>query len=161
MNRFFRMISLVTIFMMVAFFTAHAASKIVVGFSQIGAESAWRVANTDSITSEAKKRPNIELKFSDAQQKQENQIKAIRSFIAQGVDVIGFSPVVETGWEPILREAKRAGIPVILSDRAVDVKDDSLWVTFMGSDLVLEGKRAAQWLLSNYARLKNPGKSPD
>lgn len=159
MNRFFRMISLVTIFMMVAFFTAHAASKIVVGFSQIGAESAWRVANTDSITSEAKKRPNIELKFSDAQQKQENQIKAIRSFIAQGVDVIGFSPVVETGWEPILREAKRAGIPVILSDRAVDVKDDSLWVTFMGSDFVLEGKRAAQWLLSNYARLKNPGKS--
>lgn len=115
-----------------------AKDKIVVGFSQIGAESAWRVANTDSITSEAKNRPNIELKFSDAQQKQENQIKALRSFISQGVDVIAFSPVVETGWEPVLKEAKRARIPVILTDRAVDVQDDSLWVTFMGSDFVEE-----------------------
>lgn len=122
-----------------------AAKKIVVGFSQVGAESAWRTANTESIISEAKKR-GIELKFSDAQQKQENQIKAIRSFIAQKVDVIGFSPVVETGWEPVLREAKRAKIPVILSDRAVDSKDTSLWVTFMGSDFVEEGRRAGKWL---------------
>lgn len=121
--------------------------KIVVGFSQIGAESAWRVANTESIQSEAAKRPNIELKFSDAQQKQENQLKAIRNFIAQGVDVIAFSPVVETGFESVLREAKEAGIPVILSDRAVDVEDDSLWVTFMGSDFVEEGRRAANWLI--------------
>jgi len=140
---------------------AQAADKIVVGFSQIGAESAWRVANTDSIVSEAKKRPNIELKFSDAQQKQENQIKAIRSFISQGVDVIAFSPVVETGWEPVLKEAKRSRIPVILSDRAVDVQDDSLWVTFMGSDFVEEGRRAGKWLMENYDRLKNPGKSSD
>lgn len=121
--------------------------KIVVGFSQIGAESAWRVANTESIQSEAAKRPNIELKFSDAQQKQENQIKAIRNFIAQGVDVIAFSPVVETGFEAVLVEAKEAGIPVILSDRAVDVQDDSLWVSFMGSDFVEEGRRAARWLI--------------
>jgi simple sugar transport system substrate-binding protein len=141
--------------------SALAADKIVVGFSQIGAESAWRVANTDSIVSEAKNRPNIELKFSDAQQKQENQIKAIRSFISQGVDVIAFSPVVETGWEPVLKEAKRAGIPVILSDRAVDVQDDSLWVTFMGSDFVEEGRRAGNWLMENYDRLKNPDKSSD
>ncbi len=141
--------------------SALAADKIVVGFSQIGAESAWRVANTDSIVSEAKSRPNIELKFSDAQQKQENQIKAIRSFISQGVDVIAFSPVVETGWEPVLKEAKRAGIPVILSDRAVDVQDDSLWVTFMGSDFVEEGRRAGNWLMENYDRLKNPDKSSD
>jgi simple sugar transport system substrate-binding protein len=124
-----------------------AAKKIVVGFSQIGAESAWRVANTESIRSEAAKRPNIELIFSDAQQKQENQIKAIRNFIAQKVDVIAFSPVVESGWEPVLREAKAAGIPVILSDRAVDVKDESLWVTFMGSDFVEEGRRAGKWLV--------------
>jgi simple sugar transport system substrate-binding protein len=117
----------------------------VVGFSQIGAECAWRTANTESIISEAKKR-GIQLKFSDAQQKQENQIKAIRSFIAQKVDVIGFSPVVETGWEPVLREAKRARIPVILTDRAVDVQDTSLWVTFMGSDFVEEGRRAGNWL---------------
>src|SRR6202011_6273341 len=88
----------------------------------------------------------IKLKFSDGQQKQENQIKAIRSFIAQKVDVIAFSPVVETGWEPVLREAKAAKIPVILSDRNVDVKDDSLWVAFMGSDFVEEGRRAAKWL---------------
>ncbi len=120
---------------------------ITVGFSQIGAESAWRVANTESIQSEAAKRPNIKLIFSDAQQKQENQIKAIRNFIAQGVDVIAFSPVVETGFEAVLREAKDAGIPVILIDRAVDVQDDSLWVTFMGSDFVEEGRRAARWLV--------------
>lgn len=138
-----------------------AADKITVGFSQIGAESAWRVANTESITSEAAKRPNIDLKFSDAQQKQENQIKAIRNFIAQDVDVIAFSPVVETGWTPVLKEAKRAGIPVILSDRAVDTEDDSLWVTFMGSDFVEEGRRSAHWLADNYDKLKNPGKSAD
>jgi len=126
---------------------AKGDDKIVVGFSQIGAESAWRVANTESIQSEAAKRPNIELKFADAQQKQENQIRAIRNFIAQGVDVIAFSPVVETGFEAVLVEAKEAGIPVILSDRAVDVQDDSLWVSFMGSDFVEEGRRAARWLI--------------
>ena len=120
---------------------------ITVGFSQIGAESAWRVANTESIQSEAEKRPNIKLIFSDAQQKQENQIKAIRNFIAQGVDVIAFSPVVETGFGAVLQEAKDAGIPVILLDRAVDVEDDSLWITFMGSDFVEEGRRAARWLI--------------
>ncbi len=80
-------------------------TKTVVGFSQIGAESGWRTANTESIKAEAAKR-GIELKFADAQAKQENQIKALRSFIAQGVDVIAFSPVVETGWEPVLKEIK-------------------------------------------------------
>lgn len=120
--------------------------KITLGFSQIGAESEWRTANTKSIE-EASKAAGIELKFSDAQQKQENQIKAIRSFIAQKVDVIAFSPVVETGWEPVLREAKAAKIPVILTDRAVDTKDESLWVTFIGSDFVEEGRRAAKWLV--------------
>ncbi len=117
---------------------------ITVGFSQIGAESAWRTANTESIKSEATKR-NVDLKFSDAQQKQENQIKAIRAFIAQGVDVIAFSPVVETGWEDVLKEAKDAGIPVIVSDRRPAVPDD-LYVTFIGSDFIEEGKRAADWL---------------
>jgi ABC-type sugar transport system substrate-binding protein len=136
--------------------------KIVLGFSQIGAESAWRAANTESIQAEAKKRAEcFELKFSDAQQKQENQIKALRSFIAQGVDVIAFSPVVESGWEPVLKEAKAAKIPVILSDRAVDVKDDTLWVTFMGSDFVEEGKRTAQWLVDNYEKIKAADKKMD
>ena len=98
---------------------AFAQGKIVLGFSQVGAESEWRTANTESIKASAKD-AGIELKFSDAQQKQENQIKAIRAFIAQKVDVIAFSPVVESGWGTVLREAKAAKIPVILSDRAVD-----------------------------------------
>jgi len=123
-----------------------AQGKIVLGFAQIGAESEWRTANTESIKSSAKE-SGIELKFSDAQQKQENQIKALRSFIAQKVDVIAFSPVVESGWGTVLREAKAAKIPVILSDRAVDEKDDTLWVTFMGSDFVEEGRRAGRWLV--------------
>ena len=124
---------------------AFAQKKIVLGFSQIGAESEWRTANTESIK-QAAKDAGIELKFSDAQQKQENQIKAIRSFIAQKVDVIGLSPVVETGWDTVLQEAKAAHIPVILTDRAVDSKDKSLYVTFMGSDFTEEGRKAANWL---------------
>jgi simple sugar transport system substrate-binding protein len=123
-----------------------ADKKITLGFSQIGAESEWRTANTKSIK-EAAETAGINLKFSDAQQKQENQIKAIRAFIAQKVDVIAFSPVVETGWGPVLKEAKAAKIPVILTDRAVSEKDDTLWVAFMGSDFVEEGRRAANWLV--------------
>ena len=126
-----------------------ADGKIVMGFSQVGAESGWRTANTKSIQ-EAAKEAGIELKFSDAQQKQETQIKAIRSFIQQKVDVIAFSPVVESGWDPVLREAKNAGIPVILTDRAVDSTDTSLWRTFLGSDFVEEGRRAARWLVEEF-----------
>ncbi|WP_295379343.1 ABC transporter substrate-binding protein [uncultured Pseudacidovorax sp.] len=125
---------------------AWAQKKIVLGFSQVGAESEWRTANTESIKSAAKD-AGIELKFSDAQQKQENQIKAIRAFIAQKVDVIAFSPVVETGWDNVLREAKDAKIPVVLTDRAVNTKDTSLYVTFMGSDFVEEGRKAGRWLV--------------
>lgn len=125
---------------------ALAQKKIVLGFAQIGAESEWRTANTESIK-QAAKDAGIELKFSDAQQKQENQIKAIRSFIAQKVDVIAFSPVVESGWETVLREAKAAKIPVILTDRAVNVKDESLYVSLMGSDFLEEGRKAGRWLV--------------
>jgi galactofuranose transport system substrate-binding protein len=124
------------------------AKPIVLGFSQIGAESEWRTANTTSVQTAAKE-AGIELRFSDAQQKQENQIKALRSFIAQRVDVIAFSPVVETGWETVLREAKAAGIPVILTDRAVEVSDDSLYLSLIGSDFVEEGRKAGRWLLEN------------
>lgn len=123
--------------------------KLVVGFSQVGAESGWRTANTKSVQESAKK-AGIELKFSDAQQKQENQIKAIRSFIQQKVDVIAFSPVVESGWDTVLKEAKDAKIPVILTDRAVDSKDDSLYASFLGSDFVEEGKKAGDWLVKEY-----------
>ncbi|SCL28544.1 monosaccharide ABC transporter substrate-binding protein, CUT2 family [Micromonospora pallida] len=119
---------------------------ITMGFAQVGAESGWRTANTKSIQESAKE-AGIELKFSDAQQKQENQIKAIRSYIQQKVDVIAFSPVVETGWDAVLLEAKRANIPVILTDRAVDSEDTSLYRTFLGSDFVAEGKKAGEWLV--------------
>jgi len=132
-----------------------AGIKIVLGFSQVGAESGWRTANTESIK-EAAAAAGIELKFSDAQQKQENQIKAIRSFIQQKVDVIAFSPVVESGWETVLREAKEAGIPVILTDRAIDSEDDSLYVTFIGSDFVEEGRRAGRWLLEQFKDATEP-----
>ncbi|ASW54911.1 LacI family transcriptional regulator [Plantactinospora sp. KBS50] len=123
-------------------------SKIVLGFSQVGAESGWRTANTTSIK-DAASEAGIELKFDDAQQKQENQIKAIRNYIQQKVDVIAFSPVVESGWDTVLKEAKDAGIPVILTDRAVDSADKSLYKTFLGSDFVKEGKAAGDWLVQN------------
>lgn len=122
--------------------------KLVMGFAQVGAESGWRTANTKSVRESAKS-AGIELKFSDAQQKQENQIKAIRSYIQQKVDVIAFSPVVETGWDAVLLEAKRAKIPVILTDRAVDSSDKSLYKTFLGSDFVEEGRKAGKWLTEN------------
>ncbi|MFI7224233.1 ABC transporter substrate-binding protein [Nonomuraea angiospora] len=129
--------------------------SITMGFSQVGAESGWRTANTKSVQDSAKT-AGITLKFSDAQQKQENQIKAIRSYIQQKVDVIAFSPVVESGWDTVLKEAKDAKIPVILTDRAVDSKDTSLYKTFLGSDFVEEGKKAGQWLVNEYKDAKDP-----
>lgn len=132
-----------------------ADKKITLGFAQVGAESGWRTANTKSIQ-DAAKEAGIELKFSDAQQKQENQIKAIRSYIAQKVNVIAFSPVVESGWDTVLKEAKDAGIPVILTDRAVDSKDTSLYKTFLGSDFVEEGRNAGKWLLEKVKDRQGP-----
>jgi simple sugar transport system substrate-binding protein len=124
---------------------APAGTKLVVGFAQVGAESDWRVAESKSIKDEAARR-GIDLKFSDAQGKQENQFKAIRSFIAQGVDAIILAPKVETGWEQILKEAKQAKIPVVLVDRGINVSDDSLYATLIASDFVAEGKLAGDWL---------------
>lgn len=134
-----------------------AAEKLTMGFAQVGAESGWRTANTKSIQDSAKE-AGVTLKFSDAQQKQENQIKAIRSYIQQKVDVIAFSPVVESGWDTVLNEAKTAGIPVVLTDRAVDSQDDSLYVTFLGSDFVEEGKKAGDWVVEEYADSSDPVK---
>lgn len=119
--------------------------KLTVGFSQIGAENPWRTAETNSIRSEGEKR-GVNLKFSDAQGKQENQVQALKSFIAQKVDAIILAPQRETGWEPVLKEAKRAKIPVILVDRGVKVNDESLYATLIASDFVEEGRRAAEWL---------------
>jgi ABC-type sugar transport system substrate-binding protein len=120
--------------------------KLTLGFAQVGAESGWRTANTKSIQQSAGA-AGITLKFSDAQQKQANQIQAIRSYIQQKVDVIAFSPVVESGWDPVLTEAKNAKIPVILTDRAIDSKDTSLYSTFLGSDFIKEGNEAGDWLV--------------
>src|ERR1700752_1681744 len=136
-----RVLTVAAIFGLASSLGLAADKKLVVGFAQVGAESGWGTANTESIKTEAAKR-GIDLRFSDAQQKEENQIKAIRSFIAEGVDVIAFSPVVETGFEPVLQEAKKAGIPVVLSDGAVQFSEPSLFVSFLGSDFIEEGKRA-------------------
>jgi galactofuranose transport system substrate-binding protein len=122
--------------------------RIVLGFSQVGSESAWRRANTESIKSAAET-SNIKLLFSDGGQQQEKQIAALRAFIRQKVDVIAFSPVVAAGWDEVLREAKAAGIPVILTDRAVTA-DPSLYAGFIGSDFVEEGRKAARWLLGQF-----------
>ncbi|MBB93457.1 MAG: sugar ABC transporter substrate-binding protein [Rhodobacteraceae bacterium] len=125
---------------------AALAADLTIGFSQIGSESGWRAAETTVTKQEAEKR-GITLKFADAQQKQENQIKAIRSFIAQGVDAILIAPVVATGWDEVLEEAQDAEIPVVLLDRTVDAPDD-LYLTAVTSDLVHEGKVAGEWLVS-------------
>jgi len=125
--------------------TSALAAGLTVGFSQIGSESGWRAAETSVSKSEAQKR-NITLKIADAQQKQENQIKAIRSFVAQGVDAIFLAPVVATGWDAVLGEAKDAKIPVILLDRDIETSDKSLYLTAVTSDSVHEGAVAGEWL---------------
>lgn len=120
--------------------------QLTVGFSQVGSESGWRTSFTQAVQAEAEDR-DIDLKFSDAQQKQENQIRAVRSFIAQGVDAIMIAPVVETGWKPVLTEARRAGIPVVIVDRNMALEDDDLYLTRVASDFVEEGRKAARWLM--------------
>ena len=125
---------------------AAADDTITVGFSQVGAESDWRTANTESMKSTFSEENGYELIFDDAQQKQENQLTAIRNFIQQEVDYILLAPVTETGWDTVLQEAKDADIPVIIVDRMVDVSDDSLYTTWIGTDSLLEGRKAAEWL---------------
>lgn len=115
---------------------------LIIGYAQLGAESEWREANTNSIK-ETAEQLGVELRFLDAQQKQENQIEAVRKLIVQKVDVIGLSPIVETGWEEVFREAKAAGIPIILVDRRAAVPED-LYVAYLGSDFLEEGRNAAR-----------------
>jgi simple sugar transport system substrate-binding protein len=125
---------------------AAGGQRLVIGFVQTGNESGWRRAHTLSLESEAEKR-GIDLRTADAENQQINQINAIRNFITQGVDAIVLAPVVASGWEPVLKEAKAAGIPVFLSDRRIDSPDESLYVCFIGSDFVEEGRMAARWLV--------------
>lgn len=126
---------------------------VVVGFSQLGAESDWRSANTESMKSTFTVENGYKLILEDGQQKQANQITAIRTFIQQEVDYIVLAPVTETGWDTVLQEAKDAGIPVIIVDRMVDVANEDLFTCWVGSDFELEGKKAAQWL-NKYAKTK-------
>lgn len=120
--------------------------QIVVGFSQVGAESDWRTANTESMKSTFTEENGYKLIFDDAQQKQENQLKAVRNFIQQDVDYIVIAPVTETGWDTVLQEAKDAGIPVIIVDRMINVSDDSLYTAWVGSNFLKEGYDAVAWL---------------
>lgn len=119
---------------------------VLLGFSQLGSESGWRLGNTKDVQ-EAAQRAGVQLMFENAEQKQENQIKAIRSFIAYQVDVIAFAPNVEDGWDNVLMEAKAAGIPVLITDRRIVTADESLYVGFVGSDFLAEGLRAGRFLL--------------
>jgi len=134
-----------------------SAKVITVGYAQVGAESDWRLANTQSFKDTFIESNGYKLIFDDAQQKQENQIKAIRNFIQQDVDYIVVAPVVETGWETVLTEAKKAGIPVILSDREMKGVDD-LYVAWVGGNFLKEGQDACKWL---EAYLKAKGRDKD
>lgn len=125
---------------------------IVVGFSQVGSESSWRVANSESMKEALSEEEGFELIFDDAKQKQENQYKAIRMFIQQQVDYIVLAPITESGWDDVLAEAKAAGIPVIIVDRQVDVADENLYTTWVGSDFLKEGQMAMDWLESELVR---------
>lgn len=122
-----------------------SGAGLTIGFAQVGSESAWRTAFTDAVKAEAEAR-GINLIFNDGQQRQENQIAALRSFIAQGVDAIILAPIVETGWDEVLQEAADNEIPVIIVDRNVTA-DESLWVTRVSSDFVHEGRLSAAWLV--------------
>jgi len=147
MKRWAKILTLAAVVMMVASVAAIAAPKTwVVGFSQIGSESEWRTADTVSVQTAIGEDPTLVLVYSDAQNRQENQIKALRSFIARKVDVIVFTALVETGYGPVLQEAKNAKIPVIMIDRDVQVADRGLRLTIMGSDFIKEGEKAGTWL---------------
>ncbi len=135
-----------------------AGNLIVVGFSQVGAESEWRVANTESMKATLSEQNGYELFFDDARNMQENQIRAIRTFIQQGVDYIVVAPRLETGWDSILQEAKEAGIPVIVIDRDIKVEDRDLYTAYIGSNFKREGEVAVQWLED---RLKKQGRAEE
>lgn len=139
--------------------TGGSDDLITVGFSQVGAESDWRTANTESMKGTFTEANGYQLIFDDAQQKQENQITAIRNFIQQEVDYIVLAPVTETGWDTVLQEAKDAGIPVIIVDRMVKVSDDSLYTAWVGSDFRKEGDVAVKWL-GDYLNKKNRTSEP-
>ena len=124
-------------------------TSFVMGFSQLGSESGWRLGNTRSIQ-ESAEAAGIDLIFLNADQKYENQISHIRRFIANQVDIIVFAPIVNTGWDNVLQEAYDANIPVVIIDREITLENDDLYTAFIGSDFEKEGRRAAEFLLEYY-----------
>jgi simple sugar transport system substrate-binding protein len=150
-----RQVFLLLLFLFVCFQFYSCAKKedetkgIILGYSQIGAESAWRNCNTRSVQ-EAAVDAGIQLLFFNAEQKQENQIKAIRSFIAYQVDVIAFVPIVSDGWENVLMEARDANIPVLICDREININDEDLFVGYLGTDMLKQGRSAAEFLLKKF-----------
>jgi galactofuranose transport system substrate-binding protein len=139
-----------------AYTPSPTARTIVLGFSQLGSESDWRKANTISIK-DAAKEAGIELQFENAEQSQQRQFEAIRSFVRNKVDVIAIAPVVQSGWEQVLKEVHAAGIPVLILDRLVEVEDPSLYVTFIGSDFFEEGRKAGKYLLDKIKSMEASG----
>ena len=150
MKHFVRMAALALCALAAGCGSGGKSGKTVIGFSQIGSESGWRAAETKMAKLAAEAR-GIDLRIDDAQQKQENQIRAVRAFIAQGVDAIFLAPVVSTGWDGVLKEAKAANIPVILLDRSIETADPSLYLTAVTSDTVYEGRVAGDWLVGKLA----------
>lgn len=130
-------------------------ARIVLGFSQLGDESEWRTASTGDIRRAAEE-AGVQLMFDNAKQQQFNQIKAIRSFILKGADIIAFTPIVEEGWDNILQEAQAAGIPVIVVDRKIHTESEGLYSAFIGSDFHLEGIKAGEWLVERFHLAEGP-----
>lgn len=128
-------------------------TPIIVGFAQLGSESAWRLANTESVKNAAKEY-GVSLLFQNAEGSQEIQKQFVQDFIDQGVDVIILPPLVATGWEETLTKAKTAGIPVIIADRTIKPNDPNLYSVFVGENFYTEGEKAAKWLVAN----ANPNK---
>jgi len=131
------------------------AERVVFGFSQLGDESEWRTASSSDIR-RAAERAGVQLIFDNALQQQFNQIKAIRSFILKGVDIIAFCPIIEDGWDNILEEAQSAGIPVIVVDRKIETEKEGLYTAFLGADFHREGVKAGEWMVERFAGVIGP-----
>ena len=141
-----KVLLLACVFVMVVGVAAASAKDVVIAFSQIGQESDWRTANTDDLKKAIESHPGWKLVYDDAQQKQENQIKALRNFITQDVDYILFTGVVSTGWDEVLKEVNEAEIPLLLVDRMPDCADKIDYVAAFGGDFVEEGRRQVAWV---------------
>ena len=161
MNKFIRYLLLIIIMVVILSACSDPESDpdiedmIILGFSQLGDESEWRTASSNDIK-RAAAAARIQLMFDNAMQQQFNQIKAIRSFILRGVDIIAFCPIVEEGWDDVLEEARSASIPVIVVDREIKTEREGLYTAFIGSDFHREGVKAGEWMVERFANVEGP-----